>query len=137
MIYSACKHSYRQQWSQKRNRFALGKEGRGDRPPYAVKAAEAQSHSGHRASHPLPPTAGDRPPHSHSLSTQVCGRSLPWLKCAVVGGAGTERWYLPAHPLPALPDSRATSHRAPPAVWSTQGFRTLAIRRVEVPAVCK
>lgn len=32
MIYSVCEHSYRQQWSQKPNGFALEEEGDGDWP---------------------------------------------------------------------------------------------------------
>lgn len=119
MIYSACKHSYRQQWSQKRNRFALGEEGHGDWRPCAVKAAKAPSHSDYRASHPLPPTVGDHPPHSHSESVQSV-HPVVWVESPLAqarnwcgGGRGTKRWCLAAHPLPELPDSRATFPQSP------------------------
>lgn len=111
MIYSACKHSYRQQWSQKHHRFALGEGGHGDRPLCATKAAEAPSHSDHRASHPLPPTVGDCPPHSHSQSVQSVHPGV-WMESPLAQvcnwGGGAERWCPPAHPLPELLHSRAT-----------------------------
>lgn len=103
MIYSACKHSYRQHWSQKRPRFALGEGGHGDQPLCAVKAAEAPSHSGHRASHPLPPTVGDCPPHSHSQSVQSVHPGV-WVESPLAqvcnwGGGGQRggaRWLTPS-----------------------------------------
>lgn len=89
MIYSVYKHSYRQQWSQKPNRFDLG-EGDGNWPHVQVKVGEALTQSDHRGSNPTPILTTLLIP-TVSLSVQVWfTKSL----CPEVCRQGTEGWCL-------------------------------------------